>query len=70
MDVWLKINGPQSMFGGISPASKDYRSYYLGNDGAAVTGWQDIDGKHLYFTDTGIYASNGIYSINGKKLSI
>ena len=40
----------------------------LGNDGAAVTGWQDIDGKHLYFTDTGIYASKGIYSINGKKI--
>ena len=59
---WASVN-----VGGISPASKDYRSYYLGNDGAAVTGWQDIDGKHLYFTDTGIYASNGIYSINGKN---
>ena len=59
---WASIND-----GGINPASKDYRSYYLGNDGAAVTGWQDIDGKHLYFTDTGIYASNGIYSINGKN---
>ena len=32
-----------------------------------MTGWQDIDGKHLYFTDTSIYASNGIYSINGKN---
>ena len=53
---WASVN-----VGGISPASKDYRSYYLGNDGAAVTG------KHLYFTDTGIYASNGIYSINGKN---
>ena len=59
---WASVN-----VGGISPASKDYRSYYLGNDGAAVTGWQDIDGKHLYFTDTGLYASNGIYSINGKN---
>ena len=59
---WASVN-----VGGINPASQDYRSYYLGNDGAAVTGWQDIDGKHLYFTDTGIYASNGIYSINGKN---
>ena len=59
---WASVN-----FGGISPASKDYRSYYLGNDGAAVTGWQDIDGERLYFTDTGIYAHNGIYSINGKN---
>ena len=59
---WASVN-----FGGISPASQDYRSYYLGNDGAAVTGWQDIDGKHLYFTDTGLYAHNGIYSINGKN---
>ena len=59
---WASVN-----FGGISPASHDYRSYYLGNDGAAVTGWQDIDGKHLYFTDTGLYAHNGIYSINGKN---
>ena len=59
---WASIN-----VGGIDPASKDYRSYYLGNDGAAVTGWQDIDGKHLYFTETGIYATNGIYSINGKN---
>ena len=39
---WASVN-----VGGISPASKDYRSYYLGNDGAAVTGWQDIDGKTL-----------------------
>ena len=59
---WASIN-----VGGIDPASKDYRSYYLGDDGAAVTGWQDIDGKHLYFTETGIYATNGIYSINGKN---
>ena len=59
---WASVN-----FGGISPASKDYRSYYLGNDGAAVTGWQDIDGKRLYFTETGLYAHNGIYSINGKN---
>lgn len=59
---WASVN-----VGGISPASKDYRSYYLGNDGAAVTGWQDIDGKHLYFTETGLYAHNGIYSINGKN---
>ncbi len=59
---WASVN-----VGGISPASKDYRSYYLGNDGAAVTGWQDIDGKRLYFTETGIYAANGIYSINGKN---
>ena len=49
---WASVN-----VGGISPASKDYRSYYLGNDGAAVTGWQDIDGKHLYFTETGLYAT-------------
>ncbi|MBT0913458.1 KxYKxGKxW signal peptide domain-containing protein [Streptococcus salivarius] len=59
---WASVN-----VGGISPASKDYRSYYLGNDGAAVTGWQDIDGEHLYFTETGLYAHNGIYSINGKN---
>ena len=59
---WASVN-----VGGINPASQDYRSYYLGNDGAAVTGWQDIDGKHLYFTDTGLYAANGIYSINGKN---
>ena len=59
---WASVN-----VGGISPASKDYRSYYLGNDGAAVTGWQDIDGKRLYFTETGLYAHNGIYSINGKN---
>ncbi|ALR80294.1 Choline binding protein A [Streptococcus salivarius] len=59
---WASINA-----GGIDPASKDYRSYYLGDDGAAVTGGQDIDGKHLYFTETGIYATNGIYSINGKN---
>lgn len=59
---WASVN-----FGGINPASYDYRSYYLGNDGAAVTGWQDINGKRLYFTDTGIYAANGIYSINGKN---
>ena len=59
---WASVN-----FGGISPASKDYRSYYLGNDGAAVTGWQDIDRERLYFTDTGIYATNGIYSIDGKN---
>ena len=59
---WASVN-----VGGISPASKDYRSYYLGDDGAAVTGWQDIDGKHLYFTETGLYAHNGIYSINGKN---
>ena len=59
---WASIN-----VGGIDPASKDYRSYYLGDDGAAVTGWQDIDGKHLYFTETGLYAHNGIYSINGKN---
>lgn len=59
---WTSVN-----VGGINPASQDYRSYYLGNDGAAVTGWQDIDGKHLYFTETGLYAHNGIYSINGKN---
>ena len=59
---WASVN-----VGGISPASKDYRSYYLGNDGAAVTGWQDIDGERLYFTETGLYAHNGIYSINGKN---
>ena len=59
---WATVN-----VGEIRPASHDYRSYYLGNDGAAVTGWQDIDGKHLYFTDTGLYAHNGIYSINGKN---
>ena len=62
INQWATVN-----VGEIRPASHDYRSYYLGNDGAAVTGWQDIDGKHLYFTDTGLYAHNGIYSINGKN---
>ncbi|MEH7120959.1 glucosaminidase domain-containing protein, partial [Neobacillus vireti] len=35
---WLNLNG---------------MSYYLGSDGAAVTGWLHTNGKHYYFSQTG-----------------
>ena len=66
MDIWLKSRASVNV-GGNSPASRT-TVHTISEMMGCVTGWQDIDGKHLYFTDTGIYASNGIYSINGKTI--
>ena len=40
--------------------------YYLGDDGAAVSGWQTIDGKQLYFYSDGSQAKGRLIQDQGK----
>ncbi len=64
MGVWLKINGPQSILVELVLHQSGSSFILSRNDGAKRLEVR-YDGGH--FTDTGIYATNGIYSIDGKN---
>ncbi|MBM7635887.1 glycoside hydrolase family 70 protein [Streptococcus saliviloxodontae] len=43
--------------------------YYLNEEGVAVTGFQTINGQHLYFNEDGTQIKSGPATINGKHYS-
>jgi hypothetical protein len=44
--------------------------YYLGSDGAAVTGWQTVDGQLRLFSDNGAMVVNTTAKLDGKRYKI
>lgn len=56
-----------SIFNGYR-TQPQYTTYtnYLGEDGAAFTGWHTIDNKHYYFKTDGLMAKNDTVTIDGK----
>lgn len=45
------------------------RKYYVGEDGAAYTGWREVDGSLYYFDQLGRVAVNGMMYENERKYS-
>lgn len=58
---WSEFNGYR-----VNPVTSPY-SRYFGPDGAALTGWQIIDGQLYYFKEKGLLAANEVVTIKDKK---
>lgn len=71
-DGWKQIDGKWYYFNGIGMAENQQvvdndKTYYVGSDGAMVTGWNKLeDGSWNYYDDTGAQAQDEWKQVDGK----